>query len=296
MRKGTDLPRAVSRLKSEWCARRFNSAKALHVRFINPGREGRFEFEDFMETQMRRDRILDYNISRMVEQLTPTDSISLLLESLNDFRVTIDSLNLPQEREFQLFLTLGRSFGREMKNCRYIDMLMSQRFRLQYDLVDNRSLTVTLRRIPQDAVRRDVAMAFLYLFRFLKYLKLVMADFNRDNPLKQHLVIFSLLHEEMGSLSDFLRARFLRKARIGNALQNAAELIAYSLKMESQRVQTHELISVSRETDPGAIYTRMENSHGLLRNCCQSGILTLIQSLDKNFDPTVLFPTRTDSW
>jgi hypothetical protein len=173
-------------------------------------------------------------------------------------------------------------------------MLMSQRFRLQYDFIDNKALTATLRRIPEDMVRRNVALVFLYLFRFLKYLKLVLADLNHDRPLKQHLVIFALLHEEMTSLSDFLRMRLLRNREVGNALQNAAELIGYSMKMESQRVQTRELITVSREPDPGIVYSRIENSHGLLRNCCESCILTLIQSIDKKFDCAGLFPSRTE--
>jgi hypothetical protein len=124
---------------------------------------------------------------------------------------------------------------------------------------------------------------------------LVSADLAKDRPLKQHLVIFSLLHEEMGTLSDFLRARFLRNKEAGHPLRNAAELIAYSLKMEAQRVLDRELIFVSRETDPGLIYTRIENAHGLLRNCCESGLLTLIQAVDKDFDVTLLFPSRGES-
>jgi hypothetical protein len=135
----------------------------------------------------------------------------------------------------------------------------------------------------------------LYLFRFLKYLQLVSEDLDQDRPLKQHLAIFSLLHEEMGALSDLLRVRFLRNKDAGKVLGNAAELIAYSLKMEAQRVMDSELIFISRETSPIPVFTRIENSHGLLRNCCQSGILTLIQSLDKSFDATTLFPSRAES-
>jgi len=256
--------------------------------------EGKLEFEEFVEIQMRRDRMLDFNFSRIVEQLTPGDSVSQLLESLNDLRITIDAFKEQPGPDYQLFLSLGRTFARELKNCRYIDMLMSQRFRLQYDLIDNKSLITALRQIPADPVRRNLALALLYLFRFLKYLNLVSTDLNRDHPLKQHLVIFSLLHEEMGNLSDFFRSRFLRNAEVSHTLQNAAELVTYSLKMESQRVMSRELVLVSREIEAAPLYTRIENSHGLLRNCCQSSILTLIQSLDKSFNATALFPSRAE--
>ncbi len=254
----------------------------------------KFEFEEFIQNQMRRDRSLDFNISRILDQRTPRDSLSQLLESLNDLRVTIDAFKSQSELNYQLFVSLGRSFGREIRNCRYIDMLMSQRFRLQYDLIDNKSLSGVLRRIPDETVRRNMVLSLLYLFRFLKYLKLVSVELDYDRPLKQNLVIFALLHEEMGNLSDFLRSRFLKSRETSDPLRNAAELIGYSLKMEAQRVLNRELIFVAREADPVPVYARIENSHGLLRNCCQSGILTLIQSVDSSFDTTALFPSRAE--
>jgi hypothetical protein len=259
---------------------------------MNPAIGGKVEFESFYESQMRRDRLLDYTISRTAEQLTPADSISQLSESLNDLRVTMGSIEIQPGRDFQLFLSLARMFSREIKNCRYIDMLLSQRFRIQYDLIENKALSSALRRIPEKPARRNVALVLLYLFRFLRYLRLVPADRTRDHSLKPHVVIFSLLHEEIGDLTDLIKTRLLRNREVGNALQNAAELISYSIKMESLRVQTKELVTVSREIDPGIVYGHIENSHGLLRNCCETSILTLVQSIDKNFDTTDLLPAR----
>jgi hypothetical protein len=255
----------------------------------------KFEFEDFLDNQMRKDRLADFHIARLVEQRTPRDSVSQFLEFLNDFRVTLDAFNEFSVRDYQLFLSLGRALERELKNCRYIDMLLSQRFRMQYDFVETQALGSVLRSIPEDAVRRNFALALLFLFRFLKYLELVAADLKLDRSLKHHLVVFALLHEEIGVLSDFLRARFLKGKEPANTGRNAAELVAYSLKTEAQRVLDRELVFMSRESDPVQLYTRMENSHGLLRSCCQSGILALIQSIDKSFDATVLFPSRADS-
>ena len=259
------------------------------------GHGRKLEFEEFIEIQMRKDRMPDFSLSRIVEQLTPRDSVSQLLASLNDLRVTIDAFKDQTGMDYQLFLSLGRFFDRELKSCRYIDMLLSQHLRIQYDLVENKQLAGVLHSISEDAVRRNVAIALLYLFRFLKYLKFVSTDLARDQPLQKHLVIFSLLHEEMGTLSDFLRARFLRNKVADHALQNAAELVAYSLKTEVQRVMDRELIFISREMDPAPIYMHIENAHGLLRNYCQSGILTLVQAVDKGFDAAILFPSRTES-
>jgi len=171
---------------------------------------------------------------------------------------------------------------------------LSQRFRIQYDLIENKSLTEVLRGIPDETVRRNSALALLYLFRFLKYLKIIQDDLQRDRALRHHLVIFSLLHEEMENLSNFLKTRLLKGRDPGWDLRSAAELVAYALKTESRRVSSRELIYVSRETDPANIYARIENSHGLLLNCCQSSILSLVGAVDKNFDEKILFPQRAE--
>jgi len=256
---------------------------------------GEFKFEEFLETQMRKDRMADFHVSQLAEQLTPRDSVSQLLESLNDFRVILDAYGEASRRDYQLYLSLGRTFHREIRNCRYIDMLIRQRFRLQYDLVENRDLEAVLRSIPLEGVRRNVTLALLYLFRFLKYLEMVATDLKRDRPLKHHLVLFALLHEEMGILSDFLKARFLKNRDAADSLNSAAEMVAYSIKTEAQRVLDRELLYLAREPDPVPIYARIENSHGLLLSCCESGILTLIRSIDRSFDASVLFPSRADS-
>jgi hypothetical protein len=262
-------------------------------RLTEPNVIGKFEFDEFIEIQMRRDRMMDSNVSGIVQQLTPRDSIARLLESLNDLRIMIDAFQYRNALNYQLFLSLGRCFCRELKSCRYVDMLLQPGFHLQHEQIEDKLLAAMLRRVTEEAVRRNLAAGLLGLFRALKYLKLVSADLKRDRPLKRNLVIFSLLHEEMENLSDFFRARISRNREVTHAVRNASELIAYSLKMESRRVLDRELILISREADPAAVYARFENSHGLLCNCCQSCVLTLIQSIDSEFDTTNLFPSRT---
>jgi hypothetical protein len=259
----------------------------------NPKIGGTFEFEEFVDVQMRKDRMMDFHISRIVEQLTPRDSISQLMAFLNDFRIMIGALTGAPGIDYRIFLSLGRFFERELKNCRYMDMFLNEHLRLQFDAVEDRSISQVLQQIQDKTTQRNVASGILYLFRFLRYLQLVSADLDGDRPLKKDLVLFSLLHEGMHGLSDFLRSRFLRNRETPAALRDAAELVAYSMKMESNRVMDRELVSVSRENDPGVIYARIENGHGLLLNCCQSGVVTLMQALQKSFDSSKLFPSRT---
>jgi hypothetical protein len=261
---------------------------------LNVGHAEELEPEKVIEDKIKKERILDSHTNRFLAQISPVDSLSQLLDSLNDIRISIDAYHRHPNPGFQLFLTLGRNYRQELKNCRYIDMLMSQRFRMQYDLIDNRSLTEVLRGIRDEQVQRNVALAILFIFRFLKYLKYIHGDLENDRTLKHHLVIFSLLHEEMEHLSNFLKARMLKGKGTGQDLRNAADLVAYSFKTESRKVMSRELVFVAREMEPATVYARMENSHGLLLNCCQSGILSLVKAVDPGFDEQRLFPRRVE--
>jgi len=256
---------------------------------------GRIGFEEFIQIQMRGDRMPDLNIGHVAEQATPRDSISHLLEFLNDVRITIDAFHTQPAMNYRLFRSLGRSFCRELRNCRYVDLLINQKFRVHYDFMNNWLPARILHPVSDETVRRNVALALVQLFRFLKCLNIVSVDLGRDHPLKQNLIIFSLLHEEMGALADFLKNRFLRSREVGIPLRKAAELVAYSLKIESQRVLERELVSVAHERDPEVVFVRIENSQGLLQNCCQSCVTTLVQAADNSFDVTGIFASRGES-
>jgi hypothetical protein len=261
------------------------------IQLCRLGQDADLEADAQIETQIYQTGSLDSQVNRMLEQSTPMESLAEMLESANDLKVVLDAINDPRELDFEIFLSLGKTLQRSVRNCRYIDLLLSQRFRLQYDRMDNSSLSAVLRSIPEDHLRRKVSLSLLYFYRQLKYLKLISTALNDDRPLRRYLVIFALLREQSELLRDFIKSRFL-KERQGNAkLRKAAEMILHSLKMETQRTFEHELLGLSGESDAAVIYARIENGHGLLRNCYQSCIVTLVQALDPGVDGRVLFPS-----
>ena len=258
------------------------------------GQDATVELDASVETPAYRTGALVSQVGKLLEQSTPMESLACLLESLNDLKAMVDALNDPLHQDFPLFLSIGRAFQRDLRNCRYIDMLLGQRFRLQYDRIDNTILSGVLHSIPEEHLRRNVSLALLYLHRFLRYLKLFSAALNEDRPLRRFLVVFSLLHEQADSLCDFLKSRFLKERRGNPKQRNAADLILHSLRMETQRAFDRELIWFSSEKDAAIIFTKVENSHGLLRNCYQSCIVTLVQAFDENVDGKALFPSMLE--
>jgi hypothetical protein len=277
----------VARLGLQECER-------CALQLCSLGQDAKVEFEALVDTQIYNTGVLDPRISKGLEQATPIDSLAHLLESLNNLKVMIDALKDPACQDLKLFLSIGRTFKSELRNCRYVDMLLGQRFRLQFDRIDNAVLSAVLRSIAELHVRRDVSLALLYLYRFLHYLTLISAALRQDRPLRRFLVLFSLLHEQTDILCDFVKSRFLKGRRGNSRLRIASDLIVHSLRMEAQRLFERELIFLSSEKDASAIYAKVENSHGLLRNCYQSCVVTLIQAFDEKVDGKALFPSMIE--
>jgi len=188
---------AVVRLALQECRR-------CAVELVSLGQDARVEFEALVETQIFNAGALDSQVGKMLEQSTPIDSFSRLIESMNDLKVSVDALESLPNQDLPLYLSIGRSFQRDLQDCRYVDMLLSQRFRLQYDRMENAVLSAVLRSITEEHLRRNVALTLLYLYRFLKYLKCISVALRADLPLRRYLVVFSLLHQQTEILRDFL--------------------------------------------------------------------------------------------
>jgi hypothetical protein len=260
------------------------------IQLCNLGQDANLGSFGQVETQIYKMGVRNLQINKMLEQYTPTESLAELLEAIQDLKVMADALSDSAQQDFRTFVSLGRMLQRDVRNCRYTAMLLGQRFRIQFDRRDNAALRAVLRSIPEEHLRRNVSMALLYFYRNLKYLKLISAALREDRPLRRFLVIFALLHEQTNILSDFIKSRFLKERQGGSRLYTAVELILHSLKLETQRTFKRELLSLSTERDAAAIYAKIENSHGLLLNCYQNSVVTMVQALDKSVDEKALFP------
>jgi hypothetical protein len=261
---------------------------------IRLGPQESLRSEAFIRKQLRGAGEMEFHRGRPPEQWKAEDSLAELIVCLSDMRVLLDALPETAAQTLQLFQSLGRLFHRQLRMCSYIDRLLCQPFKLQYDRVDSPVLVALLRGINEDVLRNGVTTALLYLFRFLRYLKFIERDLNADVALRRSLVVFALLHEEMSRFSELIKLRFLDARNAQKSLRSAAELVFYSIRVELRKVQERELLFLSRESGAAVIYTRVENSHGLLLNCCQSCIVTLMQSLDRSLDAKSLFPSMVE--
>jgi hypothetical protein len=260
------------------------------IRLCHLGRDANMDLLPQLENQIYKLGVRNTQVGRMLEQYAPTESLAVLVEDIQDLSVMADALNDTARHEYRTFVSLGRMLQRSVYNSRHVGIFLNQRFRIQFDRRDTPALRSVLQSITDETLRRNVSLSLLYFYRNLKYLRMIASALRDDRPLRRYLVIFALLREQTGILSDFLRTRFLRDKQGNARLREAVDLIVHSLHADLERTFKHELPDLMTEADAAVIYERVENSHGLLLNCYQYSVTALVQALDETVDGGAIFP------
>jgi len=214
------------------------------------------------------------------EEQGPVDSLMRLLEVLNDLRVLIDTSAAQHHFPFQHYLAVGRLYRHSLKDCRYLDMLTGQRFKPQYDLVENAALNALLRRIGEDRLRQHVATVLLHLFQLQRLLLLPRAALGGGGPLRHYLAVFALLHEEMLRLCSFIRSRFGKRAEMTTQLRATMGWVCEALRNNARRAIERDLALVASETSAPAVASKMARAYDLLQGCFQGCTVSLAQTFE----------------
>ena len=139
-------------------------------------------------------------------------------------------------------------------------------------------------RMSPDTLAVDMSAIFSQLAQMLEQLRLVEALLRQDAPLKQTLPIFTLVHEETRALVDFIEKRAIHAEEIDGAVFDALDCMGYAIGVELARVYGRELVGLASLRQSPAIYTKVENAHGLLRDSFQQALVSLVQVFDSTFD------------
>jgi len=246
-------------------------------------------FGQYIQTQLMRDDSMASFAEYLVGQLSPEDSLTLLIESLADMRAILDGLVQLPSVSFQAFTSVGKIINREIKRCRYIEPLLAHKFKPHYDRIENTGITGIIRGIQSPMLRQDVATVFLEAYRLLRYLRFVELDLQEDRPLKKSLLIFSLINSEARLLQEFIERKLLLSTDLKDETRDAIDCASYAMSMEFNKVFGLELVGFVRLRQAPPIFSRVENSHGLLRNCLQQTIISIASAFDPEFDPVNVF-------
>lgn len=226
-----------------------------------------------------------------IEQAAAPDNSSLtaLAESLTDARAVCDAMLDAEFVGFHNWASFGRILTREVERSGALQAI-ARAVRRQANAKLQQPLLVLTRNLhAPETLGGDMLRVFSELANLLDRLRVIETFLQRDQPLKQTLPIFTLVHEDARKLLAFVETRAMLVENQDEAVFDALDGTTYAIGMELRKVFAHELAGLSALRQAPAIYARVENAHGLLRDSFQQSTVALAQIFDPSLDGTQLF-------
>ena len=250
-------------------------------------------FDKYVESYLKKDDVVDPYIERLLRQSTPEAGLNLLRESFEDIHILLTNLTRLSRIPYATFSAVGKILYRDIRRSPLLALLIDKKFKPIHDRISNPAIAGVIRRIQDPVERKQAAKVFLELFRLLHYLEHADPDRVRDEDLRSAILIFSLITSEARLLIAYLERRVLKGMAAPSPLYEVYDSFVYCLPLELKKVINTELLdlSVTRQTE--GIRARVENSHGILRDCFQQSIVQLAQMFDPGVDGQGIFPDFT---
>ncbi|MEE8217662.1 MAG: hypothetical protein V3S03_01705, partial [Vicinamibacteria bacterium] len=247
-------------------------------------------FDRYVETSLAREEGLDPYIQKLVRLTTPEAALTLLRESFEDLHLLLLDLVQLARLPYATFHAVGKILYREVRRSDLLAMIIDKKFKPVHDRIRNPAIRELIREIPDSTERRQAAKVFLELFRLLHYLEFTDPDRLAEESFRDTLLPFTLITSETRFLLSYIERSVLKGRDSEEPLSQVYDSFVYCLPLELKKVLNTELtdISVTRQTEN--VRTRVENSHGILKDCFQQSIVQLAQVFMPSIDGARIFP------
>jgi hypothetical protein len=242
------------------------------IRQLLGARDRAYVFHRYLETVLPEDTLRTRLVQEGTSQASPEESLLALRHALaNAVQVTEGLLRAPRV-PFRIFYAAASLVQREIANNAFFNPLSALEFRPEFDRIKSPEVLEVIRSGPRGRAHHFVALAFLSLFRMLRYLRLlgrIIAETGKREMIAgRAYLVLSVLRSDARALGDYLRrkaglhlaesyerdvfaipAQDLRaavptlraEAHRLVAIRSALEGIAGSLRLELRRAFLHEL-------------------------------------------------------
>src|SRR5713101_9952989 len=250
-------------------------------------------FDKYVEGYLKKDDAVDPYIEKLVRQSSPEAEMGLLREALEDLHVVLMDLTRLSRIPYGSFSAVGKMLYREIRRSHILSLLIDKKFKPVHDRITNPAIAATIRGIGEPMERKQAAKVFLELFRLLHYLEFADPAHADEESLKNTILIFSLITSETRLLLTYLERRVLKTLSPDSPGYPLYDSFVYCLPFELKKVINTELLDISVTRQPDIVRARVENSHGILKDCFQQSVVQLAQAFDAKMEGTDIFPDFT---
>ncbi|MDA8169913.1 MAG: hypothetical protein M0Z59_09515 [Nitrospiraceae bacterium] len=236
-------------------------------------RKNAYWFQKFAEQRLLPAGEKDSFKKWMYSQDTLEKSIYLLYDSFINIKSVITEMLKTGSVNQASFMGIGRIMSREIRANRYLNPFRKS-INPEFDAIENPEISALVKGVPDRAGRKLVSTAFLYLFRFLRYLSNMDMATQRPVPLHTNYLILLLLRHEINVFLKQLEASSEKTA--GTGFGSLLGGVVYQFQMEQKRVFRQELRDLLKKTPPQQ-RGKIENGHGILKNLTEQVVIVLAQ-------------------
>jgi hypothetical protein len=250
-------------------------------------------FDKYVEGYLKKDDVVDPYIEKLVRQSTPEACLTLLREALEDLHTVLMDLTRLSRIPYGSFTAVGKTLYREIRRSHVLALLIDKKFKPVHDRIQSPALATTIRGIADPVERKHAARVFLELFRLLHYLEYADPARADEDALKNTILVFSLITSETRLLLAYLERRVLKALSPDSPAFALYDSFVYCLPFELKKVLNTELLDISVTRQPDIVRARVENSHGILKDCFQQSVVQLAQAFDPRVEGNHIFPDFT---
>ncbi len=239
---------------------------------IPESRKNTYWFQKFAENKLLNTRDRDVFRENLYKQDTPERGLYLLYDSFINMKGVISDIMRTGNISYMGFMNIGHMIGKEIRENRYFNPFIKDP-NPEFDVISNQGISEIMKTLVAKEIRKHISIIYIYLFRFLRFLSFVDIAAQRQISLNSSLIILILLRAEVSTFQAYLD-KVIKKSK-DPELESLLKSIEYQFSMETRRVYHQELRDIHRRKATPYFRGKIENSHGILKNLTEQGIVQL---------------------
>ena len=167
--------------------------------------EHAYSFQRYLESVVTHDHERSLLVRESLTQNAPEESLAALRVAFTSLDEVAEGLGRLGRIHYRLFAAVGTIAAREIGRNVYFNPLMKLEFRPEFDRIRSFEVLEVIHSIESEAGHKVVALAFLSIFRLLRYLRVALALAGDRAALRRAYLVFAVMRSDARALSNFLR-------------------------------------------------------------------------------------------
>lgn len=218
------------------------------------------------------------------------DEFYKLSQALKDSILLNESLLRSAPLRFDEWTAWSNSLADKFKAVQIFGKLIEAAEKTGEDFLPEKLKNLLASKPLTPAMEADLRLVLPRFGKILKWLSAIDRMLQNDEPLKNSLLIFSRVYEQIQEMMSYINNRLLRSSNEDDKLFGTLDGAAYTASIELRKVYNHELAGLAEIRATPSVYARIETAHSLLSDSFQQTLVGFAQLIEPSIEAGELFP------